>query len=105
MKNQNNLTPKYGILVAISMVVGQVIGFGIFFKVDDVLMATQGNVYAGLMGFLVVGIGVIFAALSMANYAEILPHEGGILSYVEYRFGKSQRLMWVGYIWLCFIRY
>lgn len=99
MKNQNNLTPKYGILVAISMVVGQVIGSGIFFKVDDVLMATQGNVYAGLMGFLVVGIGVIFAALSMANYAEILPHEGGILSYVEYRFGKKPAA-YVGWLYL-----
>lgn len=71
------------------MVIGQVIGSGIFFKVDDVLVATQGNVLAGLLGFLIVGISVVFAGISMANYAELLPKDGGILSYVNYRFGKT----------------
>ncbi len=87
-KNQK-LEAKYGLFTAISMVIGQVIGSGIFFKVDDVLFATQGNVLAGLFGFLIVGISVVFAGISMANYAELLPKEGGILSYVNYRFGDT----------------
>ncbi len=89
MSNDQKLEAKYGLFTAISMVIGQVIGSGIFFKVDDVLSATQGNVLAGLFGFLIVGISVVFAGISMANYAELLPKDGGILSYVNYRFGHT----------------
>ena len=89
MDKDQKLEAKYGLFTAISMVIGQVIGSGIFFKVDDVLFATQGNVLAGLFGFLIVGIIVVFAGISMANYAELLPKEGGILSYVKYRFGDT----------------
>ena len=83
MDRDQKLEAKYGLFTAISMVIGQVIGSGIFFKVDDVLLATQGNVLAGLFGFIIVGISVVFAGISMANYAELLPKEGGILSYVN----------------------
>ena len=89
MRDNQKLEAKYGLFTAISMVIGQVIGSGIFFKVDDVLSATQGNVLAGFLGFIIVGISVVFAGISMANYAEILPKEGGILSYVTYRFGNT----------------
>ncbi|MBU4538516.1 MAG: amino acid permease [Weeksellaceae bacterium] len=89
MENQQKLEAKYGLFTAISMVIGQVIGSGIFFKVDDVLFATQGNIFAGLFGFIIVGLSVIFGAISMANYAELLPKDGGILNYVDYRFGKN----------------
>ncbi|MGA9213415.1 APC family permease [Kaistella sp.] len=89
MNNDQKLEAKYGLFTAISMVIGQVIGSGIFFKVDDVLLATQGNILAGLLGFVIVGISVVFAGISMANYAELLPKDGGILNYVNYRFGKT----------------
>lgn len=89
MDKDQKLEAKYGLFTAISMVIGQVIGSGIFFKVDDVLLSTQGNAFAGLLGFIIVGISVVFAGISMANYAEILPKEGGILSYVNYRFGDT----------------
>ena len=89
MDKDQKLEAKYGLFTAISMVIGQVIGSGIFFKVDDVLLSTQGNAFAGLLGFVIVGISVVFAGISMANYAEILPKEGGILSYVNYRFGDT----------------
>lgn len=89
MDNKQKLEPKYGLFMAISMVVGQVIGSGIFFKVDDVLATTGGDVFAGLLGFLIVGISVVFAGVSMAYYAELSPNGGGLLDYVEYRFGKK----------------
>ena len=97
--NSPRLEAKYGLFTAIAMVIGQVIGSGIFFKVDDVLSATQGNSFAGLLGFLIVGISVVFAAVSMANYAELLPKDGGIMSYVEYRFG-DKAAAFVGWIYL-----
>lgn len=89
MQDKQKLEAKYGLFMAISMVIGQVIGSGIFFKVDDILEVTQGNIQAGFLGFLIVGISVVFAAASMANYAELSPNNGGLLNYVEYRFGKK----------------
>ena len=99
MEQKQKLEAKYGLFTAISLVIGQVIGSGIFFKVDDVLSATQGNSFAGLLGFVIVGISVVFAAVSLANYAELLPKDGGILNYVEYRFGKKTAAF-VGWMYL-----
>lgn len=99
MENPQKLEAKYGLFTAISMVIGQVIGSGIFFKVDDVLLATQGNVLAGLLGFVIVGISVVFGAISMSNYAELLPKDGGILNYANYRFGENAGYF-VGWIYL-----
>lgn len=99
MQTQKQLVAKYGLFTAISMVVGQVIGSGIFFKVDDVLVSTQGSALAGLLGFLIVGVSVIFASISMANYAQLIPKDGGILSYVDYRFGPKAAAL-VGWMYL-----
>ena len=88
--------------MAVSMVVGQMVGSGIFFKVDDVLASTNGNVYAGVMGFIIVGISVVFSAASMANYAIFSPKEGGLLHYVEFRYGK-RAAAYVG--WVYFIMF
>ena len=89
MDNNQKLEAKYGLFTAISMVIGQIIGSGIFFKVDDILTATQGNIFAGFLGWLIVGLTVVFGAISMAFYAELLPKDGGIIAYVNYRFGDK----------------
>lgn len=99
MNKEQKLEAKYGLFTAISMVIGQVIGSGIFFKVDDVLVATEGNVLAGLLGFIIVGVSVVFAGISMANYAELLPRDGGILSYVNFRFGDTASFF-VGWMYM-----
>lgn len=96
---ETKLKAKYGLFTAIAMVVGQVIGSGIFFKADDILVATEGNSFAGLMGFLIVGISVVFAAAAMANYAKVIPKDGGIIAYVDYRFGSRAAAL-VGWIYL-----
>ena len=99
MEKEQKLEAKYGLFTAISMVIGQVIGSGIFFKVDDVLLSTQGNILAGLVGFIIVGVSVVFGAISIANYAELLPKDGGILNYVNYRFGEKAAYF-VGWMYL-----
>lgn len=99
MDKNPQLEAKYGLFTAISMVIGQVIGSGIFFKVDDVLVATQGNILAGLLGFIIVGVSVVFGAISMANYAEVLPKDGGVLNYVNFRFGETASYF-VGWIYM-----
>lgn len=99
MEKTTKIEPRYGLFTAISMVIGQVIGSGIFFKVDDVLSVTQGQVLPGLIGFIIVGVSVVFASIAMSNYAQIIPDKSGIISYVEYRFGHYASAM-VGWIYL-----
>ena len=60
----------YGILTGITMIVGIVIGAGIYFKADDILSFTGGNM---LLGFLVLVIGasnIIFGSLSLSELAK-----------------------------------
>ncbi|PCH74774.1 MAG: hypothetical protein COB98_09875 [Flavobacteriaceae bacterium] len=95
-----NLAPKYGLGTTISLVIGCVIGSGIFFKVDDILIAAQGNSLAGLIGWVVVGLSVVLGAISLAYYAILLPNEGGLIKYTQYRFGNKASF-YVGWFYMC----
>lgn len=80
---------QYGFITAISMVIGIVIGSGIFFKADDILSATGGSVLLGVLGFLVVGIGVVFGSLVISEYAINNPQEGGLIPFCKAAFGPK----------------
>lgn len=82
------LKKEYGFLTAISMVIGIVIGSGIFFKSDDILQTTDGSIALGLIGFLLVGIGVLFGALVISEYASKSTGNGGMIEYGKQAFGK-----------------
>ncbi|MGL5978388.1 MAG: APC family permease [Erysipelotrichaceae bacterium] len=79
---------KYGLGTAIAMIVGIVIGSGIFFKVDDILIQTNGDVLVGAFTFIIGAVGIIFAGLSLAQYAKEDDQAGGIITYIENVFGK-----------------
>lgn len=84
MKKQN-----YKFSTAISMVVGCVIGSGIFFKADDILFAVNGNVMLGLLGFLIVGFGVLFGALTISFYVEQDENNEGFIGYTRMAIGRK----------------
>ena len=44
---------RYGLPTAIAMIVGIVIGSGIFFKSDNILIATNGSIKLGILVFIV----------------------------------------------------
>ena len=46
---ENKLNKRYGLITAISMVVGIVIGSGIFFKDQNILNITNGNMPLGIL--------------------------------------------------------
>ncbi len=50
-----NLEKKYGFWTATAMVVGIVIGSGVFFKADDVLKASGGHLPTALLAWLIGG--------------------------------------------------
>lgn len=80
---------KYNFNTAISLVVGIVIGSGIFFKADDVLAAVNGNVLLGVLGFLIVGIGVLFGALTVSYYTNVDTENIGLIGYARLALGKK----------------
>ncbi len=84
MEKQN-----YNFATAISMVVGIVIGSGIFFKADDILLAVDGNVMLGVVGFLIVGMGVLFGALTISYYTLQDKEHIGLIGYSRIALGKK----------------
>ena len=74
---------KYNLLTAIAMVVGIVIGSGVFFKVQNILDITKGNVLTGVISLLVGGIIMIVCAITFANLATRYSKINGIVDYSD----------------------
>ena len=56
------LEKKYGVWTATAMVIGIVIGSGVFFKADDVLAASGGSLPIALLAWLIGGIIMVVTA-------------------------------------------
>ncbi len=79
---------KYGIFTSIAMIVGIVIGSGIFFKSDNILIATNGNIMLGILLFLIAAMSIIFGSLTIAELAAQDDTAGGIITYIDMCLGK-----------------
>lgn len=73
----------YGLGTAISMIMGIVIGSGIFFKVDDILIKTGGNIALGILVFILGAFCVVFGSISLSQLASRTQKKGGLISYFE----------------------
>lgn len=80
---------QYSLFTAVSMIVGIVIGSGIFFKSDDILSYTGGNVMLGVLVFVIAAISIIFGSLSIAQLATRNNEAGGVISYAEMTWSKE----------------
>lgn len=76
-------TKHYGLLTAISMIVGICIGSGIFFKADDILSYTGGNVALSVLVFFIGALCVIFGSITLTELAVRTTKRGGIVGYFE----------------------
>ena len=74
---------KYSLLTAITMIVGICIGSGIFFKSDNILVATNGNISIGIILFVVAAIAIIFGSLTVSILAQKTDQPGGIITYAQ----------------------
>lgn len=54
-----------------------------FFKVDDVVRDTGGNISLGIIVFVLGAFGIIFGSLSLSELAIISKTNGGIVGYFE----------------------
>lgn len=89
MKSQR----RYGLPTAMTMVVGIVIGSGIFFKSDAILRDTGGNILLGCALFLIAALSIVFGGLTLAQLAARTDDPGGITAYagefVGEKFGSA----------------
>ena len=86
---ENKLEKKYGLMTAIAMVVGIVIGSGVFFKAEKVLVATGGNQPLGILAWIIGGAIMIVCAYTFATMATRYSYVNGIVDYAEVTMGKS----------------
>ena len=62
----NQLERKYGLFTAICMVVGIVIGSGVFFKAQTILTRTGGDMPLGILAWLIGGAIMLVCLLTFA---------------------------------------
>ena len=83
----NQLEKKYGLPTAICMVVGTVVGSGVFFKAEAVLNKTGGNMPLGILAWLIVGAIMIVCSYVFATMASKYEKVNGLVDYAEATIG------------------
>lgn len=86
---ETKLEKKYGLATAIAMVVGIVIGSGVFFKAEKVLTATGGNLALGILSWIIGGIIMITCAYTFSVMAAKYQYVNGIVDYAEATMGQK----------------
>lgn len=93
MNNKGNFEKRYGLLTAICLVVGVVIGSGVFFKAQDILNYTEGNVLFGVLAWAIGGVVMVICAFNFANLATKHVKMNGIMDYAEAVVGEKYAYM------------
>ena len=86
---ENKLQKRYGLFTAICMVVGIVIGSGIFFKTKDVLTAADGNAYYSIFAWVISGLIMVTIATTFGVMATKYEKINGVVDYAEATCGKT----------------
>ena len=71
------------------MVAGIVIGSGVFFKAQDILNYTGGNMLIGILAWLIGGLVMIICAFNFANFATKYVKVNGVVDYAESIVGEK----------------
>lgn len=95
--SMNNIKRQYGLWTGMAMVVGIVIGSGVFLKAGGVLALSGGDLKISLLAWLVGGIIMVASGFCFAIFASKIKKYNGVVDYVEVSTNKK-----VGYFlaWL-----
>jgi APA family basic amino acid/polyamine antiporter len=85
----DNLQKKYGFWTATAMVVGIVIGSGVFFKADNVLEASGGSLPTALLAWLIGGAIMVVTAYVFSRIATRVERINGVVDYFEQAYGQK----------------
>ena len=86
---ENGLKKKYGLFTAIAMVVGIVVGSGVFFKAEKVLTATGGNLKLGILSWIIGGAIMVSCAYVFSLLATKIEKVNGVVDYAEATVGDK----------------
>ncbi|MBC1492371.1 amino acid permease [Listeria booriae] len=86
MENQK-LRKEIGFFTALTVVMGTVIGSGVFFKPEAVYSAT-GTAGLGLLAWILGGVITICGGLTAAELSAAIPQTGGMMIYLQKTYGK-----------------
>lgn len=90
---ENGLKKKYGLLTAICMVVGIVIGSGVFFKAQTILEKTSGDMPLGILAWAIGGVVMIICILAFSVLAQKYEKVNGLVDYAEATVGGRYAYM------------
>ena len=82
MESNTKLKKDLGVSAAMSLVVGCVIGAGVFFKPYAIYQATGGAPGMGMLAWIFGGLASILGALTFAEVAVLIPKTGGMVAYL-----------------------
>ena len=82
MESNTKLKKDLGVSAAMSLVVGCVIGAGVFFKPYAIYQATGGAPGMGMLAWVFGGLASILGALTFAEVAVLIPKTGGMVAYL-----------------------
>lgn len=85
----NELKKKYGLLTAICMVVGIVVGSGVFFKAESILNHTGGDLKLGILAWIIGGAIMIVCAYAFAIMATKYEKVNGVVDYADAMIGDK----------------
>ncbi len=88
MSNRSTDKKSVGFLQGLAIVVGMIIGSGIFLKPSDVLNAA-GSPLMALVAWVLGGVVTLCSALSIAEIASNIPRAGGLYTYLEELYGEK----------------
>lgn len=79
---------KYGLFTAVAMVVGVVIGSGVFFKAGRVLRSVDGNLVNGILAWLVGAAIMLVSAYVFSLFAQRINKVNGVVDFMEAAYGS-----------------
>jgi basic amino acid/polyamine antiporter, APA family len=87
MEKEINLKKNLGFFVSTSIVIGTVIGSGIFMK-PGIVLASTGNSTMALLAWIIGGMITLASGLTIAEVSVKIPKTGGLYAYIEEVYGK-----------------
>lgn len=82
MGERNEIHKSVGFLQGLAIVIGMIIGSGIFLK-PGVVLADAGSTVVALVAWVLGGVVTLCSALSIAEIASNIPRSGGLYTYLE----------------------
>lgn len=87
-KGKNHLKKNLGLFNAVTIIIGMVIGSGIFFK-PAIVFENAGSSISGIGAWIVGGIIAMASGLTIAEISAAIPRTGGIFAYLKELYGEK----------------